>query len=99
MHVQTGIIARFSHHVAMCKYIISNLAACMHSEHDDNVNTLAFVNFLLIKNFPTLIRQNFAPYGILQRRTKIAIFPVPFKSLLRTLATVKYIGILRYTGA
>ena len=35
----------------------------------NKMNTLAFVNFLLIKHFPTLIRQifrrqKFAPYGI-----------------------------------
>ena len=34
---------------------------------------------------------------ILQRRTKITISPVPFKSLLRALAPVKYISILRHT--
>ena len=33
-------------------------------QDDDKMNTLAFVNFLLIKLFPTLIRQNFAPSKI-----------------------------------
>ena len=30
---------------------------------DDKMNTLAFINFLLVKLFPTLIRQKFVPYG------------------------------------
>ena len=34
-------------------------AACMHSKLDDKMNTLAFINFLLVKNFPTLICYNF----------------------------------------
>ena len=60
----------------------NNKAACACSKHDDHdddkMNTLAFVNFLLVKIFPILIcqnfpnpnssknfhHQNFAPYGI-----------------------------------
>ena len=45
--------------------------ACVHSKHgdqDDNkMNKLVFVNFLLIKIFPTLIcqiHQNFVPYSM-----------------------------------
>ena len=43
-----------------------NKVACMHSKHDDQdddkMNTLAFVNFLFVKIFPTLIiHQNFLP--------------------------------------
>ena len=34
---------------------------------------------------------------IILQRTKITISPVPFKSLLRTLAPVKYISKLRHT--
>ena len=40
-------------------------AACASSKHDDQndnlMNILAFVNFLLIKFFPNLIRQYFPP--------------------------------------
>ena len=30
----------------------------------NKINTLAFVNFLLVKLFPTMIRQNFPPLKI-----------------------------------
>ena len=40
---------------------------------DDKMNTLAFVNFLLIKLFPTLIRQNFPPSKICAIRYIIII--------------------------
>ena len=42
---------------------IINKVACAHSKHDDQdddkMSTFAFISFLLIKIFPTLIYQNF----------------------------------------
>ena len=45
-----------------------SIAVSAHNKHnnqdDHEVNTVASVNFLLVNIFPTLIRQNFLPYGI-----------------------------------
>ena len=59
MHVHTGIkICSLSSYIA-----IANKVACARSKHDDQddniVNTLAFMNFLLVNIFPILIRQIF----------------------------------------
>ena len=59
-------VLRFSQYVAIDTYVcITNKGVCVRSMHDnqddDKMNTLAFVNFLLIKIFPTLIHQNFPP--------------------------------------
>ena len=48
------------------RYIyVTNKPACARikndSQDDDKMNTLAFVNFLFVKLFSTLIRQNFPP--------------------------------------
>ena len=52
---------RFSRHARG----YNNKAACANSKHDyhddDKMNTLAFVNCLLVKIFSTLIRWNFSP--------------------------------------
>ena len=51
-------------------YIATKPCACAVAKHDDDddnkINTLAFVNFLLIKFFPYINifhHQNFAPYA------------------------------------
>ena len=71
MHVHKIFSLRIA--VDTCMVRITLKAVCASSKHDDQndnlMNTLAFVNFLLIKIFPTLICQyfppsNFAPYGI-----------------------------------
>ena len=65
-------VLRFSHHVAIWICIIKPHARAVvcsrdypcskHDDHDDDkMNTLAFVNFLLVKFFPTLIRRYFPP--------------------------------------
>ena len=40
----------------------------------NKMNTLAFVNFLLVKLFPTLIRQNFPPSKICAIRYSIVVY-------------------------
>ena len=71
MYVQMHVHKIFSLRIAVDTYITIK-AACAGSQRDDQndnlMNTLAFVSFLFVKNFPTLIRQyfhrqNFASYG------------------------------------
>ena len=64
--VHVGILVRikiFSPRSYIDSYSMYNKAACARSKHDDHdddkINTLAFVNFLLVKIFPTLICQYF----------------------------------------
>ena len=65
-------IIKISHYIRSYRNICITNKWCPHKKHndqDDKMNTLAFVNCLLVKIFPTLIgqyfpRQNFAPYGI-----------------------------------
>ena len=43
----------------LAMYVAIDIKWRVRSKHDNKMNTLAFVNFLLIKIFPTLIHQNF----------------------------------------
>ena len=51
------------HYTYVLHVVIDNKAACARSKHEDQdedkMKTLAFINILLVKIFPTLIRQYF----------------------------------------
>ena len=62
MHVHTGIKDFLAAYLYDMYIAIANKVACMSKhdyQHDDKMNTLAFVNVLLIKISLTLIRQYF----------------------------------------
>ena len=62
MHVHIIKIVSLSIAVAICITIKAVCASSKHDDQNDNLmNTLAFVNFLHIKIFPTLIHQYFPP--------------------------------------
>ena len=60
MYVQMYVHKIFSLCIDICTTIKAACASSKHDDQNDNLmNTLAFVNFLLFKIFPTLIRQYF----------------------------------------
>ena len=54
------------------------------------MNTLAFANFILIKLFPTLIRQNFPPSKICAVQYVNATLPTAVPSVELTIIVILY---------